>query len=78
MDLLSKESQELESTQEEAPSSSFLPPVPRSSYPPAGPRRVFHPVSTGDGVRDKIVEMIVDAFKKNLPLGMTHSVLFKF
>ena len=48
-------------------------PVLSSSYQ-APPRvlvhkREFHPVLTGNVVRDKLVEMIVEGFKKNVPPG---------
>ena len=42
-------------------------PVSRSVKPP---RREYHPVLTGDEIRDKIIEMIVDSFKKNVPPGL--------
>ena len=34
-------------------------------------KRDFHPVLTGNVVRDKLVDMIVDAFKKDVPPGNT-------
>ena len=47
-------------------------PVSRSIKPP---KREYHPVLTGNDVRDKIIEMIVDSFKKNIPPGMSLVVL---
>ena len=48
-----------------------------SSYQPMSrpvktSKREYRPVLTGNDVRDKIIEMIVDSFKKNIPPGICY------
>ncbi|KAI6660354.1 Regulator of chromosome condensation isoform X3 [Oopsacas minuta] len=64
---------EQDDTLKNSPEPQPLPIVSSSNYQsvsrPHVSKREYHPVLTGNVIRDKIIEMIVDAFKKNVPAG---------